>query len=134
MPVPAKIIEEEASIGEALKREVHKEVEAREETRLPGAFGDRLRDVMDSLTAGGGLTPTDAAGGVEEIGEAQSELEAQFKTVLNQAMEEAALKLSARLAPILTRYVEDYVKRMLLEIAEKVIREEIEKLLKESTE
>ena len=61
-------------------------------------------------------------------------LEAQFKTVLNQAMEEAALKLSARLAPILTRYVEDYVKRMLLEIAEKVIREEIEKLLKESTE
>ena len=55
-PAPAQIVEEKPSIGEELKREVAKR-SGREETRLPGAFGDRLRDVMDSLTAGGGLTP-----------------------------------------------------------------------------
>jgi CheY-like chemotaxis protein len=129
----ARAVEEKAPIEEALRREAQEEVRAREETKL-GVFGDRLRDAMDSLTAGGGKTLADTMGGVEEMGEGQSELEAQLKTVLNQAMEEAALKLSARLAPILTQYVEDYVKRMLLEIAEKVIREEIEKLLRESTE
>jgi CheY-like chemotaxis protein len=97
------------------------------------SFEDRLKDAMDSLAGGISMTgqpehlPT-----MNETGEEPMELEAQFKMVLNQAMEEAALKLSAKLAPILTQYVEDYVKRMLLEIAEKVIREEIDKLLKES--
>jgi DNA-binding NarL/FixJ family response regulator len=130
----ATATEAEISIEEELKREAEEERHAQEGTSLSGAFGDRLKDVMDSLSAGRDLKLADAVAGIEEAGEGQSELEAQFKTVLNQAMEEAALKLSARLAPVLTRYVEDYVKRMLLEIAEKVIREEIEKLLKESTE
>lgn len=126
--------EEGMSIEEELKKEADEERRTRAEASLPGTFGDRLKDVMEGLTTGRDLSLADAMGGVEEAGEGQSELEAQFKTVLNQAMEEAALKLSARLAPVLTRYVEDYVKKMLLEIAEKVIREEIEKLLKESTE
>lgn len=69
---------------------------------------------------------------IEEHGEGHQQLEEQLKVVLNQALEEAALKLSARLAPVLTHYVEDYVKKMLLEITEKVIKEEIDKLLKES--
>jgi CheY-like chemotaxis protein len=133
-PPPARIREEKATIEEEISRVAEEEARMQEETKHPDAFGSRLRDVMDNLATGHGMTLADAMGGVEEMGEGQSELEAQFKTVLNQAMEEAALKLSARLAPVLTRYVEDYVKRMLLEIAEKVIREEIEKLLKESAE
>jgi DNA-binding NarL/FixJ family response regulator len=104
---------------------------------LHSVFGERLRDAMDGIIGGAVSTsPAVAAEStpdVVELDEAQQQLEAQFKVVLNQAMGEAALKLSARLAPILTQYVEDYVKRMLLEIAEKVIKEEIDKLLKEST-
>lgn len=98
------------------------------------SFEDRLRNAMDSLAGGISMaTQPDNLPVANETGEPPVELEAQFKVVLNQAMEEAALKLSAKLAPILTQYVEDYVKRMLLEIAERVIREEIDKLLKEST-
>jgi hypothetical protein len=48
-------------------------------------------------------------------------------------MEDAARKMAGQIAPILSRYIEDHVKRTLLEVAEKVIREEIDKLLKEST-
>jgi CheY-like chemotaxis protein len=98
------------------------------------SFEDRLRDAMDSLA--GGISKAalnEQVATVPETGELPMELETQLKTVLDQAMGEAALKLSARLAPILTQYVEDYVKRMLLEIAERVIREEIDKLLKESS-
>ncbi len=96
-------------------------------------FEERLRDAMNGLTGSAVARTTENLTAVAGQGEPQLELETQFKTVLNQAMGEAALKLSAAFAPILTQYVEDYVKRMLLEIAEKVIREEIDKLLKEST-
>jgi CheY-like chemotaxis protein len=95
------------------------------------SFEERLRDAMDGLT-GSSVARAEGFATLPETEGSHMELEAQFKVVLNQAMEEAALKLSARLAPILTHYVEDYVKRMLLEIAENVIREEIDKLLKES--
>ena len=94
-------------------------------------FEERLKSAIDGLT-GGVVARTEGVAVLAETGESQIELEAQFKTVLNQAMGEAALKLSSAFAPILTQYVEDYVKRMLMEIAEKVIREEIDKLLKES--
>jgi hypothetical protein len=36
------------------------------------------------------------------------------------------------MTPVLSTFVEDYTRRVLYEIAEKVIREEIDKLLKES--
>jgi response regulator RpfG family c-di-GMP phosphodiesterase len=113
---------------EALKESVKKEV------KLHDVLGNKLRDAMESVSGGpaSALRVQEVENPVE-VSEPESELEAQFKVVLNQAMEEAANKLSARLAPILTQYVEDYVKQMLLEIAEKVIREEIDKLLKEST-
>jgi CheY-like chemotaxis protein len=94
-------------------------------------FEERLRDAIDGLT-GSSVARAEGFANLPETEGSHMELEAQLKIVLNQAMEEAALKLSARLAPILTHYVEDYVKRMLLEIAENVIREEIDKLLKES--
>lgn len=104
-------------------------------------MGERLRDVVGSMTGLGPIessvprvteTETEKMPDIED--ESRSALEAQFKTVLQQALEESAARLSGRLAPVLTQYVEDYVKRMLLEIAEKVIRDEIDKLLKESAE
>ena len=102
-----------------------------EETELQTMIGRRLRQAMDDTVRDNAVCFPEMKGPVD-AGAPQSELEQQFKAVLNQAMEEAADKLSGRLAPILTRYVEDYVKQMLLEITEKVIREEIDKLLKES--
>jgi CheY-like chemotaxis protein len=105
----------------------------REEARRQDIIGERLRHAVEDITDVSAAMRLRGTRSPAQTGEAQLELEAQFKVVLNQAMEEAANKLSARLAPILTRYVEDYVKQMLLEIAEKVIREEIDKLLKEST-
>jgi CheY-like chemotaxis protein len=115
--------------------DMKKEEEIRPEKAGPdqSTFEERLREAMDGLTGGSPVARTESIAALAQSEESQIELEAQFKTVLNQALEEAALKLSARLAPILTQYVEDYVKRMLMEIAEKVIREEIDKLLKEST-
>ena len=102
-----------------------------EEVELQTMIGRRLRQAMDDTVRDSAACFPEMKGPVE-AGTPQSELEQQFKAVLNQAMEEAAEKLSSRFAPILTRYVEDYVKQMLLEITEKVIREEIDKLLKES--
>lgn len=90
----------------------------------------QLRHAMDTVR--GNTVRLQEAEGPLLVETSQSELERQFKAVLNQVMEETASKLSARFAPILTQYVEDYVKQMLLEITEKVIREEIDKLLKES--
>jgi DNA-binding NarL/FixJ family response regulator len=98
---------------------------------LSASFEDRLKDAMDEVV-GSAVVPKAESSAVQETDEGQQELEAQFKVVLNQGLQEAALKLSARLAPILSQYVEDYVKRMLMETAEKVIKEEIDKLLKES--
>jgi len=106
-----------------------------EEARRHDIIGERLRRAVEGIAAedSSAMVRLREQKSPVRTAEAQYELEAQFKVVLNQAMEEAANKLSARLAPILTRYVEDYVKEMLLEIAEKVIREEIDKLLKESS-
>jgi response regulator RpfG family c-di-GMP phosphodiesterase len=65
----------------------------------------------------------------EDIGPA---LEAELRRVLGVTMEEMVPRLVDRMTPVLSSFVEDYTKRVLYEIAEKVIREEIEKLLKES--
>jgi len=127
-PLPRPSVEEE------IKEMAEKEARTKGEARLPGTFGLRLRDAMDSLSAANRMTLADTLADIEEADVGQAELEAQFKIVLNQAMEEAALKLSESLAPVLAQYVEDYVKRVLLMVAEKVVREEIEKLLKESVE
>jgi DNA-binding NarL/FixJ family response regulator len=92
----------------------------------------RLKDAMDGIITGNAIEKTENHALEEEPKADHQQLEEQLKVVLNQALGEAALKLSARLAPVLTHYVEDYVNKMLLEIAEKVIKEEIDKLLKES--
>ncbi|MGD0230178.1 MAG: response regulator [Syntrophorhabdales bacterium] len=104
----------------------------REEIRLQTIIGEQLKHAMD-IVSDGALPVEGVKAPPLQTDAAPSGLEQQFKAVLNQALEEAANKLSSRLAPILTKYVEDYVKQMLLEVAEKVIREEIDKLLKEST-
>lgn len=65
----------------------------------------------------------------EDVGPA---LEAELRKVLGLTMEEMVPRLVDRMTPVLSSFVEDYTKRVLYEIAEKVIREEIEKLLKES--
>jgi hypothetical protein len=66
----------------------------------------------------------------EDIGPA---LEAELRRVLNVTMEEMVPRFVDRMTPVLSTFVEDYTRRVLYEIAEKVIREEIDKLLKEST-
>ena len=66
----------------------------------------------------------------EDIGPA---LEAELRRVLNVTMEEIVPRFVDRMTPVLSTFVEDYTRRVLYEIAEKVIREEIDKLLKEST-
>jgi CheY-like chemotaxis protein len=124
-PGPCQAGAAEESAGVETKAAVPEEIE------LQTMIGRRLRQAMDDTVRDNAVCFPEMKGAVD-AGAPQSELEQQFKAVLNQAMEEAAQKLSSRLAPILTRYVEDYVTQMLLEIAEKVIREEIDKLLKES--
>jgi len=59
-------------------------------------------------------------------------LEAELRRVLSVTMEEMVPKFVDRMTPVLSTFVEDYTRRVLYEIAEKVIREEIDKLLKES--
>jgi len=120
------------AVEEGRKIEAAEEGQAREEATPSPSFGAMLKDAMDSL---GGVA---AAGALETIGIPRqvsgetSDLEGRIRSALTSAMEEAAPKFAGQLAPIITEYVEDYVKRMLLEIAENVIREEIDRLLKES--
>jgi CheY-like chemotaxis protein len=110
-----------------------KEADAGEGATLRDAIGRQLRDVIDNV--GESVKAAEVMKVAAGAGPpSTSELEQQFKTVLGRAMEEAANKLSAGLAPVLTQYVEDYVKQMLLQITEKVVREEIDKLLKEPGE
>ena len=113
--------------------EVETKAAVSEEIEPQTMIGRRLRQAMDDTVRDNAVSFPEMKGAVD-AGAPQSELEQQFKAVLNQAMSEAAHKLSSLLAPILTRYVEDYVTQMLLETTEKVIREEIDKLLKESIE
>jgi CheY-like chemotaxis protein len=100
---------------------------------LRDAIGIQLRDAIDNVDKSVRAAEV-AKVPAETAPPSMPELEQQFKTVLGQAMEEAANKLSARLAPVLTQYVEDYVKQMLLQVTERVVREEIDKLLKEPRE
>jgi len=65
-------------------------------------------------------------------GEMAPALEAELRRVLSVTMEEMVPKFVDRMTPVLSTFVEDYTRRVLYEIAEKVIREEIDKLLKES--
>jgi DNA-binding response OmpR family regulator len=127
-----------AAREESVTTEEQKEV-SREETALrkdvtpPTPFEDRLRDAIDGLSSSVDVGRAKEPAVSTDTAEAQIELEAELKLAINQTMEEAAKKLAGQIAPILGRYIEDHVKRTLLEVAEKVIREEIDKLLKEST-
>jgi response regulator RpfG family c-di-GMP phosphodiesterase len=60
-------------------------------------------------------------------------LEAELHRVLGVTLEEMVPRLVDRMTPVLSRFIEDYTRRMLYEIAEKIIKEEIDTLLKEST-
>jgi len=59
-------------------------------------------------------------------------LEAELHKVLNLTVEEVVPRFVERMSSVLSTFVEDYTRRVLYEIAEKIIREEIDKLLKES--
>jgi DNA-binding NarL/FixJ family response regulator len=137
-PPPAEAKEEPAPEKEETQEAVSEEQEAiSEEAELQTMIGKQLRRAMDTVrdsmdTVCDSAVCLQESEGPVDAAASPPALEQQIKAVLNQAMEEAANKLSGRLAPILTRYVEDYVRQMLLEITEKVIREEIDKLLKES--
>jgi response regulator RpfG family c-di-GMP phosphodiesterase len=60
-------------------------------------------------------------------------LEAELRRVLSLTMEEMVPRFVDRMTPVLSTFIEEYTRRVLYEIAEKVIREEIDKLLKDST-
>ena len=102
--------------------------------RLRQVIGRQLRDAFDNVSE----PPKGVVDTIEVPAEAgpayRLEMEEQFRSVLGQAMEAAAHELSGRLAPVLTRFAEDYVRQALLEVTEKVVREEIDKLLKEPGE
>jgi CheY-like chemotaxis protein len=102
-----------------------KEATVKEETGFKSFMGDEKGDVFEEIR-------TRPAAGLEEPVMAPA-LEEEVKRVLTQVMDEASAKMAERLSPVIGRYVEDYTRRTLLEVAEKIIREEIEKLLKEST-
>lgn len=61
-------------------------------------------------------------------------LELQVRTALGSVMQDAATKLAEAMTPAVSKYIEDYTRQVLFDIAEKIIREEIDKLLKESTD
>jgi len=131
-PVAFELVEQEQVVEEWPKKESAEAGQTLMEESLSSAFGARLKDAMESL--GGGPLP-EATEGVAVRAQAsveRSELEARIQSALATAMAEAGKALSVEISPVLSQYVEDYVKRMLLEIAERVIREEIDKLLKES--
>lgn len=60
-------------------------------------------------------------------------LKAELSAVLARSLEGTAQRLSAELAEVMGRYIEQYTRQTLYEVAERVIREEIDKLLKESS-
>jgi DNA-binding response OmpR family regulator len=60
-------------------------------------------------------------------------LEAELRRVLSLTVEEMVPRFVDRMTPVLSTFIEEYTRRVLYEIAEKVIKEEIDKLLKEST-
>ncbi len=138
--------EAEALEAAARQQKTADEVVAKEQTEDEeltkeeiNAFGDRLgerlRDVAGSMTEVSAIKGTEADNAImENADESRAELEAKFRGALQQAMGEVTAKLSLQLAPVLAQYIEDYMKGMLFEIAEKVIRDEIDKLLKESKE
>jgi CheY-like chemotaxis protein len=120
----------EATAGEQTEDE---ELTKEEINAFGDRLGERLRDVAGSMTEVSAIKATETSNAaLENADESRLELEARFKGVLREVMDEAAAKLSLQFAPILAQYMEDYMKGMLLEIAEKVIRDEIDKLLKES--
>ena len=102
-----------------------KEETVKEETGFKSFMGGEKSDVFGEIR-------TRPAAGLEEPVMAPA-LGEEVKRVLTQVMDEASAKMAERLSPVIGRYVEDYTRRTLLEVAEKIIREEIEKLLKEST-
>jgi DNA-binding NarL/FixJ family response regulator len=61
-------------------------------------------------------------------------LEAEVRTALGSVMQDAATRLVEAMTPAVSKYIENYTRQVLFDIAEKVIREEIDKLLKESTD
>ena len=71
-----------------------------------------------------------AAVSTEELGPT---LEAELRRVLSLTVEEMVPRFVDRMTPVLSTFIEEYTRRVLYEIAEKVIKEEIDKLLKEST-
>jgi DNA-binding response OmpR family regulator len=66
----------------------------------------------------------------EELGPT---LDAELRRVLSLTVEEMVPRFVDRMTPVLSTFIEEYTRRVLYEIAEKVIKEEIDKLLKEST-
>ncbi len=86
-----------------------------------------LKIGMEGLTRELG---SQAVAGAEELAPT---LETELRRVLSLTVEEMVPRFVDRMTPVLSTFVEEYTRRVLYEIAERVIKEEIDKLLKEST-
>ena len=70
-----------------------------------------------------------AAGGK---GETAFSLDQELRAALDATVRDMSPKLVERMTSVLSAFVEEYTRRVVYEVAERVIREEIDKLLKES--
>jgi hypothetical protein len=107
----------------------HEATERSAESAKKEAFVKEGADVNGGIEGLARELSSHAAVGAEEMAPA---LETELRRVLNVTMEEMVPRFVDRMTPVLSTFVEDYTRRVLYEIAEKVIREEIDKLLKES--
>jgi FixJ family two-component response regulator len=114
-----EIAEAEETVSAPVKPAPAKEETVKEDIGVKVGLGEGLAKELSARPVAS----------TEDIGPA---LEAELRRVLGLTMEEMVPRLVDRMTPVLSSFVEDYTKRVLYEIAEKVIREEIEKLLKES--
>jgi response regulator RpfG family c-di-GMP phosphodiesterase len=94
------------------------------ETGEAGAKEATVKEDIDAKVGmGEGLARelgSHAAATTEDIGPV---LEAELRRVLSVTMEEMVPRFVDRMTPVLSTFVEDYTRRVLYEIAEKVIRE-----------
>jgi response regulator RpfG family c-di-GMP phosphodiesterase len=117
-------------VAEPEQPAAHEAAERPAESAKKEAFVKEGADVKGGIEGLARELSSHTAVGAEETAPA---LEAELRRVLNVTMEEMVPRFVDRMTPVLSTFVEDYTRRVLYEIAEKVIREEIDKLLKESS-
>jgi DNA-binding NarL/FixJ family response regulator len=121
---PESVIAEMERVAEP-EEAVAGEQQPRKDT-LKDLLKDAVQEVMGAPQTESGET---ASEGEEYI---PPTVEGDLAEQIHRVLRDTAERLADRLSPVVTRYIEDQVRRVSLEVSEKVIRDEIERLLKES--